>query len=588
MIVPMKKATILVQAKDADQAVRDLRKFGVLHVEQQPQLQSKNISVLQEELVLINSSLDVLTQAGVLKKINRGLRVISPDWKTAARHIIELHKRYDQLETYLRGVINQINEWQSWGDFDHHQIEHLSQKGVYLKLYQVPLKQIKDFPQDAVVKNIFTVGGIAHCAVFSRRQFDCALKEISPPKQSLSLLKRRFEEDKKAMEAIKKEITKYSYMEGELIDAKNNLEKEIEFQQVLSGMGQEGKIAYVAGYIPFDIQQSLINEAKNRKWGILIDEPSQEDIVPTLIRNPRWVSLINPVFKLLEIIPGYSEIDSSPVFLIFFSIFFGILIGDAGYAMAYALLAFLFQRKLRKPEYNNMFSLFYVLSFCAFVWGMLTGVCFGQEWLINAGFKPLLPELNDVKIMQAFCFFLGALHLTIAHFWRAVRKAPSPAALADVGWICILWCAFFLAKVLILGDTYPFFWKWLFITGLFLVIFFTNPQKNILKTFGEGLGTVALSLMNNFTDVVSYIRLFAVGLAGISIADAFNAMAASIGFGGIFASIGSVIVVIIGHGLCLVLGPMSVLVHGVRLNVLEFAGHANIFWSGTAYKPLKE
>jgi V/A-type H+-transporting ATPase subunit I len=105
---------------------------------------------------------------------------------------------------------------------------------------------------------------------------------------------------------------------------------------------------------------------------------------------------------------------------------------------------------------------------------------------------------------------------------------------------------------------------------------------------GEGLGTIALGLMNNFTDVVSYVRLFAVGLAGFAIADAFNAMAAGINNGGLFAAVMSAVILSAGHGLNLVLGPMSVLVHGVRLNVLEFSGHANVAWSGFEYKPLKE
>jgi V/A-type H+-transporting ATPase subunit I len=141
--------------------------------------------------------------------------------------------------------------------------------------------------------------------------------------------------------------------------------------------------------------------------------------------------------------------------------------------------------------------------------------------------------------------------------------------------------------MLILGDVFPFFVKWLLITGITLVILFTSPQKNILKGIGQGLGTLALSLINSFTDVVSYIRLFAVGLAGVAIADAFNAMAFSAGSRSIFALILAGFIVLVGHTLGVVLGPVAVLVHGVRLNVLEFSGHANVSWSGQNYKPFK-
>jgi V/A-type H+-transporting ATPase subunit I len=120
-----------------------------------------------------------------------------------------------------------------------------------------------------------------------------------------------------------------------------------------------------------------------------------------------------------------------------------------------------------------------------------------------------------------------------------------------------------------------------------LVIVFTNPQANIARGIGEGLMTVALSFMNNITDVISYVRLFAVGLAGLAIAETFNSLAS--GFGqGIAAIVAGAAILVIGHGLNVILGPMSVLVHGVRLNVLEFSGHANVTWSGVAFDPFKE
>ena len=99
---------------------------------------------------------------------------------------------------------------------------------------------------------------------------------------------------------------------------------------------------------------------------------------------------------------------------------------------------------------------------------------------------------------------------------------------------------------------------------------------------------IALGLVNNFTDVVSYVRLFAVGLAGVAIADAFNVMVTSSGTGSIAAIIGTVLILIAGHALNFVLGPMSVLVHGVRLNVLEFCSHASVTWSGFSYKPFSK
>jgi V/A-type H+-transporting ATPase subunit I len=93
--------------------------------------------------------------------------------------------------------------------------------------------------------------------------------------------------------------------------------------------------------------------------------------------------------------------------------------------------------------------------------------------------------------------------------------------------------------------------------------------------------------MNNITDVISYVRLFAVGLATLAIAQTTNTMAAGLG-NGLVALVGGIVILLIGHSLNVVLGIISVLVHGVRLNVLEFSGHAGVTWSGSAFEPFTE
>jgi len=588
MIVPMKKTTILFENGDAEATVTDLRKLGLLHIEHQNPPESRDISVLQEKVAFIDSSFNVFNQVMVLDENVQPADKITSDWESVINNILDLGRRREQLESLSRSIIGQINEWEPWGDVDINQIQNLGQNGIFLKLYQVPVKETKSFPDDVVVKTIFTTGDIAHCITISHRQFECVYKEVPPPKETVSVLKERLIENTKDMEIIKGEIIESARYYEAFLEIKRKLEKEIEFQQVMNGMGKEGAIGYVTGYIPYDHEGYLLAEARSRKWGIMITDPSEDDNVPTLLRNPTWVTMIKPVLGLLGLTPGYRELDVSMLFLIFFSIFFGILIGDAGYGLVYILITFGLQ-KMMKPdaEMKTTISLFYLLGSCAIIWGILTGTFFGQGWLRTLGFTPLVPQLNDTNVMGTFCFLLGALHLSIAHSWRAILKLPSLTALADVGYICILWTAFFLARTLILGEAFPSFGLWLVVAGVILVIIFTSPQANILRGIGEGLGTMALSFMNNITDVISYIRLFAVSLASLAVAETTNYLAS--GFGsGVVALAAGVVIILFGHSLNIVLGLMSVLVHGVRLNVLEFSGHANVTWSGFEFEPLKE
>jgi len=588
MIVPMKKAVVITQAKDSLNALNKLRSSGVLHVRHEQPPKGKDITVLREEIALFNQALSILSGIKSAAKDSPG-RKEGFDAKFICRHIIDLYKRKEQLTEYLRSLSTLIKQYEEWGDFNPQEFTDLAGKNIFAGLYQIPLKQLKQLGDDIAVSKLSVKGGIANCLLVSANKIDIGLKEIPLPRMGLADMRRRCNQDCQAVRSIEQQlIDQRSYQPG-LNMIKSELEKELEFQEAFSGMGQAEELSYISGYIPFDSIEKLTRQAEQEQWALNIDEPGPEDNPPVLLRNPAWISVIKPVFKFLEILPGYHELDISLPFLIFFSIFFGILIGDAGYGLVYCLITFLLHQRARKNKQKTSgFFLFYILSFCAIIWGACTGTFFGQEWVLKAGYKPLIPALNDERALQRLCFFIGALHLSIAHIWRSILKSPALTALADIGWTGVLWACFFIARVLILGDSFPSFGNWLLFSGIALVVIFTSPQKNILKGIGQGLGTLVLSLMNNFTDVVSYIRLFAVGLAGIAISDAFNAMASSAANQGIFSLILAGFILLVGHTLGLALGPVAVLVHGIRLNVLEFSGHANISWSGQNYKPLKD
>ncbi len=581
MIVPMKKIWVVCQEKDSRDTVRRLAALGVMHVQHQQLPQGKDITSLQEDILLAGSALEILSRhAG---EAGQPLQRDLGDWKLICRNIIDLEKRLEQLAEYGRSLANRISEWEEWGDFNAQEIEKLSSRGIAIRFYQIPEKEILSLSREGIVKKSFVRGGIAHCAVILPGEQQLPFQQVFAPKFSLSEMRRRLAHDSEVEKAIRHDLAGHAGHAGQIRIQRALLEKELAFGQVIAGMGRQGIVAYLQGFVPYDRVALLAREAQSQGWGFLAEDPSEDDPVPTLLRQPAWVSLIRPLLDFLGIIPGYRELDVSLTFLVFFSVFFGILIGDAGYGLAYLLLTIFVLRRKLGAQHVKTTLLLYVLSGSAIVWGILSGTFFGQEWLAAAGIGAVVPQLNDAKFAQALCFFLGAIHLSIAHSWRTVLKLPALSALADIGWLFIVWAAFFLARTLILSDPFPGFGKPLLYGGIGLVVLFTNPQKNMLKAIGEGLGTIALGLVNSFTDVVSYIRLFAVGMAGVAIANATNGMSASSGNG-----IAAVAIVVIGHALNLVLGPMSVLVHGVRLNVLEFSGHAGVTWSGQPYAPLVE
>lgn len=582
MIVPMKKIFVIAQTKDKEVLVKKLGNLGVLHIEHIQTPSGEGIKFLLENVKRLEEAIEIISSFAISKE---GL--LLDDWEKFVEEIIALRKRIRDLEEYRQILKRDIEEWGKWGNFEPGLIKELKEKNIYVKLYKIPVKEIKKISGDVVIKEIARFSGIANCLIISQKEMKLPFPEVSLPQWSLSKMKDELKKTEDYIYSLEKVLKEKSRFLVSLKKIKMTLLKEKEFFETVEGMGEKDTLCYLKGYIPIDEVDKFLKFSHKEGWGLIITEPSPEDNVPTLLRNPRWIEIVRPLFRTLEILPGYYELDISLWFLIFLSLFFGILIGDAGYGAVYFVLIFLVRRKWgNRVREKAFFPLFYILSITAVIWGLLSGTIFGQEWL-SGFFKPIIPSLRNEKIIQSFCFFLGALHLSIAHFWKFLLKIPHPNSLAEIGWIFILWGAYFLARMLILESLFPHFGKFFILLGLVLIIFFTAPQRNIVKGLVKGMGSLFLNLVGSFTDVVSYIRLFAVGLATVAIADSFNRMVLELGYSSFFSGLVSSLLLILGHTLNILLGPMAVLVHGVRLNLLEFCNHLGVKWGGFPYKPFK-
>jgi len=195
-------------------------------------------------------------------------------------------------------------------------------------------------------------------------------EQVYPPEISLGEMCNCQEQEHQKIEDhrnIINENTKYhNVLQGALLQSQQDLN----FVEVLNGMGEEQGFTTLKGFCPDDTCENLEQQAKEEKWGLLIEEPSGDDQVPTLLRNPKWVNLIKPVFNLIEVLPGYKEFDVSIIFLLFFTVFFGILIGDAAYGAIFFVAAIFAQIKFgKKMEDKTPFFLVYILTGVTIIWG---------------------------------------------------------------------------------------------------------------------------------------------------------------------------------------------------------------------------
>jgi V/A-type H+-transporting ATPase subunit I len=236
-----------------------------------------------------------------------------------------------------------------------------------------------------------------------------------------------------------------------------------------------------------------------------------------------------------------------------------------------------------------------VLSGTTIVWGVLSGTYFGSEKIAAIPFynNLIIPEIasfgvDNISFMMHLTFLIGAIHLTIAHLIRAFKFINSIRALSEVGWIFLVWGLFFITEKLVLGQDLPIWINWLFIAGTLLVTLFSREGKTFISSILSSVANLPLSLINGFSDIVSYVRLFAVGMATAMVASSFNNMILPQGVDLSFLELlMAVVALILGHGLNIILAIMAVMVHGIRLNMLEFAGHLGVQFSGKEYTPFK-
>jgi V/A-type H+-transporting ATPase subunit I len=392
-----------------------------------------------------------------------------------------------------------------------------------------------------------------------------------------------------------------------------NAQKELEFENAaavmekVAEMPSEIGLSWLTGYVPAEDINKLKSAAAENSWALSIDDPAGTDeAVPTKLKNNRFVSLLNPITDFLGIMPGYREMDISLWFLIFFCVFFGMIFGDAAYGLILCLIAITGIIKTAKKGVPSALKMLLLLGVFNTAWGVFTCSWFGMELdkvpqvLKDISLSVFSTAKTDETLvrqnLQIFCFSLGLLHLTIAHLSGIIRniKLKSLRVFADIGSIGMLWGMYNVVLFLVVSNNVrpiPLLPVSFYLLGggFFLTFVFGYYEGSVgqsVLSSCKNFISVVLGIANVFSDIMSYIRLWAVGLAGASIASTVNTMANPM-LGNILIFAG-IILLVFGHGLNLVLNVLSVLVHGVRLNTLEFSGHIGLTWSGTAYKPFAE
>ncbi|MFZ2655727.1 MAG: V-type ATPase 116kDa subunit family protein [Victivallales bacterium] len=582
MIVKMKKVSLICLSSGKVNALEELRNLGAMHVELGEKTSSPDYAVSEQELLKTKKAINFLI--GKKGKADPALASLTgtelvKKANTCIENEIAMEKKLDSL-------LKDREKIQNWGEFSADLIAELRENNIFVYLCAGNKNTLHLLPSDVSYKIVHQEKGKIYFAVISGHELDTSSIPVTnvPMERSLRETENQIDEAGTALQYTRDTLKSLTCEMEKFNRHLLSVQETIEFITNHDGMVSTGEISYLTGYVPVDHVENLRTAAKKHGWGLLLSDPTVDDKTPTLLKVPKIFQMSKPIFDFIGISPSYHEIDISICFLIFFSLFFGILVGDAGYAMLMIIATLIAKFMLKGEKAKQTTNLFLFLGSSCLIWGMLIGSFFGIESHSLPRFLRGFEWFKNQENVRYVCFFIAAIHLSIAHLWIAcIKRKKITTVLGQSGWVSFIWANFFLASSLVAGREFPSFAIYLYVAGFVLIL---------IGMHWHDIGEVCefpFALVGSFTDLLSYIRLFAVGLAGLYVGENFNKIAHDglLGVPSVDIVLG-VFIIFIGHGINILLGALAVLVHGIRLNTLEFSGHIGLRWSGFLYKPFKK
>lgn len=596
MIVKMKEIVIFTSSQKITTTINELGKLGVIDVCELQIPDNKEITETKNAILETENAINYLSTLVKNKIINNKLQLQNDkNFRVLSNRILKVKDLFTSCKNKITSINQQLKWYQIWGNnFQLKDLQLLKENGIFVKLYLIKKEDVKKLPKPFCIQTFSEIDNQIPIVFFTKKpEENLDFKPVHFPKNSLEDLQKQLSRKNRQLEKIDEFIVENIPYLPSLKNHISNLNDSLAIHQTIKNLQTiDNKCHYLQGYLPLDDIENFKKTAHKNHWGYQISAPEKFENVPIYIKNPKWIEIINPIMKFIDIIPGYKEVDVSIYFLLAFALFFAMLVGDAGYGLVFLLASLI----LRKKIPTQLRILIIVLSSSTIIWGVLSGTYFGSSEIAQIPFLNFFIidniasfGVDNVTFMMHLSFLIGAIHLTIAHSVRGFQFINSIKVLSQIGWIGLVWGLFFITEQLVLGKTMPDIAMWFFGIGAVLVALFSMESNNFLKSMSISLANLPLSLISGFSDIVSYVRLFAVGMATVAVAASFNTMILSSGIEnmGFFQIIGATIALLLGHGLNIALALMAVMVHGIRLNMLEFASHLGVEFSGNEYKPFK-
>lgn len=584
MITQMKKYTFLVFHRDYEPFLEQLRDLGVVHITQ------KATGLIEDDEQL---------QAALQHEdeLRRLLKQGAPDQLLAERANIE-QSIADAKQAAQQAAV--------WGDFNPARIQQLKEAGYTLRFF---VCSTSAFQEEWGIKVSEKEGKTYFVNVNNENYADYEnyATLLPSPEKSAAQYMQEVEHLKGLLAAANARIEAWQIANIEDIKAQlKEARQNIDWQRVNLSTDKlaEGALCLFEGFCPIDKETELNAMLKDAQVYYEETDPEKEDEVPIQLKNNFYTRLFEPITRLYSL-PNYAEIDPTPFFAPFFMLFFGLCLGDGGYGLLILLAGIAVILKAPKLKEWGWLGVF--MGVTTMIVGILTGMFFGINLEKVAFLAPVkqyfITETNatvhfmggSYHPMMVFAILIGIFQILFAMGFKVVKitlRDGFKYAAYDCAWLValvtlIVWAA--TASSLSTIGLYSIY-AILGICALF-ILFYSNPDRKILLVnIGGGLWGTYNMVSGLLGDVLSYIRLFALGLAGGILGNVFNALALQAG-GALPGWIGwlpTLLIMVFGHALNFALCLISSVVHPMRLTFVEFYKNAGFEGGGKEYKPFKK
>ncbi len=605
MIVPMYHYSFLVFHADYDAFVKNLKEIGVAHMVEhkndpttEMEDQFRLISELSQRIKKFEKRADKVQVSGDKYK--------TKDGKELYRRVNEIEQEIEQLQQEKSSLEKEHKQVLPWGYFTIDNIQKIEDQGLRVRFLICPVKKYKEnWEQEYPISVISDHKGYCHFVAIDEdqdRDYPALLPkvdEVGRPTGELKQIEEDIKQNQSRIDELEQELDQIA-VNGipSLKKYQAKLEDELAEVQVRFQTNDEaeGKVKYLEAWIP------ETNAAEADKWldeqdaYFLKKEAKEKDKPPILLKNNRYSRLFEPVAKLFSL-PKYGELDLTPFFAPFFMMFFGFCLGDAGYGIIMLIATAIYKTKV-KPDMKPLLSLVQWLGFATVLFGILTGTVFGVN--LNEAHIPILSDVREMFLDEQQMFNLalifGLIQILFGMILKAINQIRQKGflySLSTWGWFTLIVSSGIFYLVSEKNPELDLMWSVphliiLGVAGLGIFVF-NDPKRNIFMNVGVGLWDTYNMVTGVIGDLLSYIRLFALGLSSAILGLVFNQLAFDLSPDLIIVKqLVILIILVIGHSINIFMSGLGAFVHPLRLTFVEFYKNAGFSGGGKEYKPFKK